>query len=116
MGLRRESEVAPFFYVEAPTGTTRTDESEPRVGIPFTGTKRTVLIQDVVSTLGTRQPAADQSPKVFRQAFIYLVSAGRGIVDSEVQKVDRFRRAWTTFFRDATSGRGTAETRLRPGS
>jgi hypothetical protein len=114
MGLRRESEVPSFFFVESPTNTTRTAESAPRVGITFNGTKRTLLIQDIVGALGARNPPADQAPKVLRQAFIYVVSAGRSISQDQVQKVDRFRQAWTTFFGQATEGRGRAETRLRP--
>jgi hypothetical protein len=114
MGLRRDTDVGPFFYVESPTGTTRTPESAPRVGISFNGTKRTVLIQDVQSAMGVRQPSVDQAPKLLRQAFVFIVSPGRTASSADVAKIDRFRTGWTTFFGDATEGRGRAETRLRP--
>lgn len=114
MGLRRESDVPEMFFVEAPVNTTRERDSEPRVGVTFNGTRRTILIQDIVGAMGARQPSFDQAPKTFRQAFVYVISSGRSVVTPEVQKVDRFRQAWTTFFTDATERRGLAETRLRP--
>ena len=79
MGLVPESDVPPFFYVENPTNMspTRTRESAPQVGVTFNGTRRDVLIQDVVAIHGPRAPSSDESSRVHRQAFIYLVSAGR---------------------------------------
>jgi hypothetical protein len=81
--------------------------------VTFSGTKRVVLIQDIVAALGAREPAAAQSPRVHRQAFIHLVSAGRSADPANVAKIDRFRQAWETFFLNATDGRMQADTRLR---
>lgn len=116
MGLLRESEVPAFFYVESPTNVSSGAEAEsaPRVGVTFNGTRRDVLIQDVVAVLGARQPAAGSASRVHGQAFIYLVAAGRSIDRAQVDKVDRIRREWETFFSRATGGRARAETRLRP--
>ena len=118
MGLRGESEVPSFFYVEAPTNADpparRT--GSPQVGVTFNGTRRDVLIQDIIEVEGTRVPGADESPRVQRQAFVYVVRGGREPNVDHVAKLDRIRLQWETFFRAATDQRMTAETRLRPPS
>ena len=114
MGLVRDIEVPPFFYVENPTNSQPASRSEsaPRVGVTFNGTRRDVLINDVIQVLGPRQPAADQSRKVHSQAFLFVVGSGRTSDAQSTAKVDRIRRAWETFFTQATDGRGRADTRL----
>ena len=116
MGLRDESEVPTFFYVEEPTNAEpparRT--GSPQVGVTFNGTRRDVLIQDVIEVEGPRVPSADESPRVQRQAFIYVVRGGRDPNPDHVAKLDRIRLQWETLFREATDDRMTAETRLRP--
>ena len=113
MGLVPPSGVPTFFYVEAPAGTARTSESSPAIGVTFTGTKREVLIEDVIAVMGQRLPVAADASKVHRQAFIYVVSNGRSLDNGQVTKLDRIRRDWEAFFRQATENRMTAETRLR---
>jgi hypothetical protein len=113
MGLVGVASVPPFFYVENPAGTTRTRESAPAVGVSFTGTKREVLIEDVVTVMGSRLPSVADSSKTHRQAFIYVVSNGRTLDSGQASKLDRIRREWETFFRQATESRMTADTRLR---
>ena len=115
MGLVGESEVPPFFYVENPTNVQpdRQADSAPRVGVTFNGTRRQTLVQDIIAVLGTRAPTAAESPRVHRQAFLYVVTAGTSLDQAQVAKVDRFRQAWEAFFLQATEGRMRAETRLR---
>ncbi len=115
MGLRSEAEVPPFFYVESPTNVTpfKRRESGPQVGVTFNGTRRDVLIQHVIQAMGPRQPSAAESPRVLRQAFIYLAGQGRPVDEAQIAKVDRIRREWEAFFLRATDGRMRAETRLR---
>jgi hypothetical protein len=87
------------------------------VGVTFSGTRRDVLINDIIEVMGARSPSADNSPKVIRQAFIYLVSRNRTTDPTAIAKIDRFRRAWEPFYAQATGNRGTADTRLQqPGS
>jgi predicted small secreted protein len=113
MGLVGVASVPPFFFVESPAGTTKTRGSAPAVGVSFTGTKREVLIEDVVSVMGQRLPSVADSSKTHRQAFIYVVSNGRTLDSGQVAKLDRFRREWETFFAGATEHRMSADTRLR---
>lgn len=118
MGFLKESDVPPFFYVEAPTNVqpSASSVSAPQVGVTFNGTARTVLVQDIIAVLGPRQPAAGTGSRVHRQAFLFVVSAGRQAASADVTKVDRIRSEWEGFFSRGTSGRGRAETRLNPGS
>lgn len=116
MGLVGEHEVPPFFYVEHPVNVQPEShaESAPRVGVTFNGTRRDVLVQDIVAVHGPRVPSAAESPRVHRQAFVYVVTTGRAVDVTEVAKIDRIRLAWERFFLEATDGRMRAETRLRP--
>jgi len=114
MGLLMPSEVPPFFYVQSPVNMSqsRTKESAPQVGVTFNGTRRDVLIDDVVAIQGSRVPNAQQSARIHRQAFVYVVSSGRSVDSGQVAKLDRIRRQWEEFFLQATDGRMRAETRL----
>jgi hypothetical protein len=118
MGLVRDTDVPPFFYVENPTNVQPEGDADaaPRVGATFTGTRRDVLISDVIEAMGPRRPSADDSPKVQRQAFLFLTGKGRSTDRVAVAKIDRIRRAWERFFTQATDGRFRVETRLRPPS
>ena len=113
MGLVSPAEVPPFFYVESPTNLSqaRTRESAPAVGVRFNGTRRDVLIEDIIAIHGARVPPAEQSARIHRQAFVYIVR-GATADPGQVAKVDRIRRQWEEFFAAATEGRMRAETRL----
>ncbi len=113
MGLVPPSFVPTFFYVESPTGSSKAPESAPSIGVSFTGTRRDVLIDDVIAVMGTRVPTFSDSPKTHRQAFIYIVSNGRTADAGQVSKLDRIRVAWESFFLGATEGRMTLNSKLR---
>lgn len=114
MGLASPAEVPTFFYVDSPINVQpeRDRESAPRTGVTFNGTRRDVLLQDVIDVLGARQPSSAQSPRQHRQAFVYIISRG-ATPGADVQKLDRIRREWPAFFQRATEGRMTVETSLR---
>ena len=115
MGLVAPSQVPPFFYVQNPTNVSpsRNRESAPNIGVTFNGTRRDVLIDDVIAIEGPRVPSVADSAKVHRQAFIYVSSAGGSPDSSAVAKLDRIRREWEAFFTTATDGRMRAITTLR---
>jgi hypothetical protein len=114
MGLVDKSQVPPFFYVENPTNVTplRTAVSNPQVGVTFNGVRRDVTIDDVIAIAGERVPSSANSPRVYRQAFVYVVSAGKTADPEEIVKLDRIRVAWDQFLSAATDLRMRAETRL----
>ena len=107
MGLVNESDVPPFFYVESPTNTSSsvTRDSAPTLNVTFNGTRRDVLIQDIVVANGVRVPSAAEAPRLHTQAFLYVVGAGRTAAPDQIAKLDRIRREWETFFVTATEGR-----------
>ena len=115
MGLIPESAVPSFFFVENPVNVTpaSTAESGPRVGVTFNGTRRDLLISDIVAVNGPRRPSADQSARIHRQAFLYVVGQGRSMDAGQVNKLDNIRRQWEGFFLQATDGRMRAETRIQ---
>ena len=101
MGLLSKSQVPDFFYVESPTNASpRVDAtSAPQIGVTFNGTRRDVSIDDIVAVMGERTPTPATSPKVHRQAFIYMVSAGATVDQTQVAKVDTIRKAWAGLLR-----------------
>ena len=115
MGLVPPTDVPPFFYVADPVNLSepKDRESGPDIGVTFSGTRRDVLIDDVIAVHGARMPAAAESPRIHRQAFVYVIGAGRTVDDGQVAKLDRIRRQWEEFFAAATENRMRAETRLR---
>jgi hypothetical protein len=116
MGYVSESQVPAFFYVENPSNIvpSRERDDAPRTGVTFNGTKRTVLIQDVVAVMGSREPSPSQTSRIHRQAFIFVLSSGRTLDPAQADKIDRIRREWETFFGRAVEGRARIESRLRP--
>ena len=116
MGLRHDYEVPAFFYVEAPTNAMPPARSagSPQVGVTFNGTRREVLMADIIEVEGPRVPSADESPRVHRQAFVYVVRSGREANPDHLAKLDAIRRQWEPFFAAATDERMRVETRLRP--
>jgi len=115
MGLVPATQVPNFFYVANPTNVAggRQADSAPRVGVTFNGTRRDVLIDDVIAINGPRLPSSNDAPRVHRQAFLLVVGQGRSADTAQVNKIERIRRAWETFFQQATEGRMQAVTTLR---
>ena len=115
MGLVPESDVPSFFYVENPTNIVpnRNRESAPQIGVTFNGTRRDVLIQDLIAINGARSPSSSEAPRVHRQAFVYMVSAGRSPDPAHIAKIERIRSEWGPFFRTATEDRMQVVTTLR---
>ena len=115
MGLIPESDVPAFFYVENPTNIVpnRNREAAPQTGVTFNGTRRDVLIQDIIAINGARSPSFAEAPRVHRQAFVFLIGAGRTADPTQIAKLERFRTEWEPFFRTATEDRMQVVTTLR---
>jgi len=111
MGLRAASEVPPMFVVTNVTNGLGADDA-PRIGVEIRGTRRDVRIEDIVAAMGSRRPDASTAQKVFRQAFLFVVTQPRETLE-DIAKLERFRSAWEAYFSDSTGGRGTVVTRLR---
>ena len=111
MGLATEAEVPRWFYVDAPVSSW-TREDSPIAGITFNGTRRDVLIQDVVDALGPRVPAAADSPRVHRQAHVFVRRATAVLDPQDLARLARIREQFGPFFSRATENRMELRTTL----
>ena len=111
MGLRAASDVPPMFVVTR-VMTDLSAEDAPRIGVDIRGTRKDVRIEDIVAAMGPRRPDTSTAQKVFRQAFLFVVTQPRETVD-DIAKLERFRSAWETYFSESTDRRGTVNARLR---
>lgn len=113
MGLATDAEVPRWFYIDAPiSGWDR--ETSPIAGTTITGTRRDVLIQDVIDAMGPRVPAAANSPRVHRQAFVFVRRAGAVQDSQDLARLVRIREEFGPFFSRATENRMTVRTTLTP--
>ena len=80
MGLVPPSQVPPFFYVENPVNVVpnRGHGDAPQVGVTFNGTRRDVLIEDIIAMPRRRAcPSSADSSKRPPPGVPLVVSAGR---------------------------------------
>jgi len=126
MGLRPASQVPPWFVVANPVlpatlppgfpsvcrDPQQLPACAPYVGLSFTGTRRDVTIDQIISSVGPRVPGFEQAQKDFRVAFILVTQGGQAARAASLQKVDAFRTQWQTFFNSAVENRGTMRTDL----
>jgi hypothetical protein len=112
MGLATPDEVPSFFYVEAPIAAFDREDGTI-ANVSFNGTRRDVLIQDVIDAMGPRVPVAASSPPVHRQAFIYVRRATAVQDQSDLSKLGRIREQFGEFFARATEGRMAVRTTLQ---
>ena len=102
-----------FFYIDAPiSGFEREDGAI--VGVTITGTRRDVLIQDVIGAMGARVPTAADSPKVHRQAYVFVRRATAVLDPQDLTRLGRIREQFGPFFNRATEDRMTVRTTLTP--
>ena len=113
MGQASEAEVPSWFYVEAPLANQDRD-SGTIAGATFNGTRRDVLIQDVIDALGPRVPAAADSPREHRQAFVFVRRPSAVLDARDFTRLARMREEFVSFFNRATESRMTVRTTLAP--
>lgn len=114
MGLVPASTVPPTFYVE-PCDVRGGRGSGPQVGVTFSGTRHNVTIEDIVRSLGNRNPPVGQAPTTFTMAFMLVVGRGANPPNNTLRAIDTIRRHWPPYFRVATDNRGTMITTLDGG-
>lgn len=105
MGFYRKEEVPPFFLIDNPA----IDKTQlPQENVTITGTRREVTIDDIIAVEGERVPAADQSQKEFRIAFVLLVGPNQTPSDAQILAMNNIRSAFMTRFAIMTGGRAVA--------
>ncbi len=112
MGLIPPAEVPDFYYLDNVQGLP--PETAPSIGETLVGTRTDVSVDDVVAVEGPRVPASDDAPRVFKMAFVLLGRDGEPVSQESINQVNRVRRQWQGYFRQATGGTGTVRSRLRP--
>jgi hypothetical protein len=115
MGLATPDEVPAWFYIDAPMSS-HDREDRPESGVTITGTRRDVLIQDVIGAMGPRVPAAADSPRAIRQAHIYITRTDNSsfLRELDLRNLARIREEFGAFFSRATENRMTVRTALAP--
>ena len=113
MGLVPPGSVPTFFYVESPVST-KIRSDAPSIGVSFTGTRRDVLVEDIIAVNGPRAPVVRRisegpSPGLHlrRQQRPLARTAGRWR-----SSIGSARSGWRSSSR-RPRGRMTADTRLR---
>ncbi len=127
MGLRRDKDVPPFFYVENPEPPAGESfptlvpgegpNADPPYGPltagqepePITGRGTIVSVADVEAVEGPRTPAFGDAPLVTREAWVFLMSPGEDAtaprVQAALQTLEAIRRWWNGYFYAATDRR-----------
>lgn len=129
MGLRLESEVSPFLYVDNPTRLNGTSleflrtagAQDDRI---FCGNRVDLTVADIQAVEGPRVPAIGDEDDtgtgldVKTMAFILVVESDSPMAEAHaaaIQQVDIFRRTWEAYANGpATGGRGRFDTSLNP--
>ncbi len=114
MGIGGVDIVPQMYFVDRPTGTSRTPSSIPALGVVFGGTRRDFTIADIVAGNQERRPSVFQSPKVHRQAFILLTGRGQQASAGQVAKLQALRDSWVPYFNELTKGQSFVVTDLQP--
>lgn len=116
MGLRPPSDVKPTFFIaqpEDPEGRTR--NTLPEVDVTVGGTRAGVTIDQIISQNGPRIPRFGRAPTRLTQAYILIIPEGTTPNPFEIEKLDRFRRAFEDYFNRISGYRAVVDTRLTPG-
>ena len=108
MGLMPPEEVQPTYLImdpDVPSNARSVDggriraSSTPQFNSPVTveGSKREITLDHVIEAEGERRPHADDSPKTFRVAFVFLVRQNEVVNNQVLQEVEDLR----TFFEES---------------
>jgi len=114
MGLLPAGDVGQFWYLSSPfnVNPARADDDAPEAGVQAQGTQRFVTTNDIVAVEAARNPSFNNSPKIFRQAFILLTPQGTNATQAELDRIDDYREAWENYFDEETQRRGAVVTNL----
>jgi len=84
--------------------------------VVFRGVGRSISINDIIAQEGQRIPDAGRAQSAFRHAFILVVPRGSTATSADLSKLATIRRAWESFYSQATGGRGSVSTSLATGA
>ena len=117
MGILPPSAVpsGKYFYLADVNGVNR-DEEGPQVGLVIRGRRVDVSVDQIIAANGPRLPAAGTgaraAQKAFNMAFVLVTLPGQGPRPENLEVVETYRKAWETYFPQATRGQGSVSTKL----
>jgi hypothetical protein len=114
MGLLPADQVEQFWYIANPNNVNppANAANAPRAGTRAQGNQTFVNIQNVIGAEGARNPDFENSPKIFRQAFILLTQQGVNATQAHLRQIDTCRVLWEKYFAEKTQNRGAVVTNL----
>ncbi len=112
MGLGEAEAVPPTFFVR-PRGTFFRAEDSPRMGATFDGDRVDITPEAILTAGGRRAPDSTVAQDRFRMAFVLVVDEGAMPGAAEVDQLERLRREFEDYFRQATGGRGLIDGSLK---
>ncbi|MBI4472029.1 MAG: hypothetical protein HY646_05135 [Acidobacteria bacterium] len=125
MGLRGASEVEPWFVIrnhelDGPLPANLASRCQPAnlrscgpyVGLEFSGTRRDVTIDEIISRAGPRVPSVETSQKEFRVAFVLVTQRGQAPRASSLEFLETLRTEFSSYFSEAVERRGSVRTEL----
>ncbi|MCP4662798.1 MAG: hypothetical protein GY856_45985, partial [bacterium] len=112
MGLIPASAVSDFYWVDNVDDPPR--DARPESGVTFSGNRVNVSIGQVIAAVGQRRPPAGEAPNRFRMAFLLLARQGEPPSQASLDKLERFRRRWHSYFSAATDGHATVGSAIFP--
>jgi hypothetical protein len=121
MGLRSPDDVPPWFIVSNPALISApsdfscaplTASCMATAGVVFSGTRRDVTIQNVITAMGQRDPTFENAQKDFALAFVLVTPQGQAASADTLLHLDTVRKEWEKFFVAAVDNRATMTTEL----
>lgn len=113
MGLRAANEVAPMFAVDDGSGHGSPAVAQPKnSSLTVNGTRVDITIADIIRANGQRNPSVATSQKCWRVAFVLVTPGNTVPTAAQIAKVEAYRARWENWFKWATDGRGSMDTRL----
>jgi hypothetical protein len=113
MGLGDKSEVTPFYYIA---------DSDPKLGDAyypppqqvFRGTRKEVVMQQVLDAMGERKPAYPDTQRNFHVLFVLMTDIDHPLSDDDLASVVSYRQLLEKNFRIATGSRAEVSTLFSP--
>lgn len=113
MGIYDQEQVPSLTLIDSP-GIDR--NRLPEVGVTIPGMLKTITVEQIVSAMGARFPAADPD-REFRMGFVLLVNPGTWSADDpeslrQLQGIGNLQREWQKRFSILTNGAAILKTSL----
>jgi len=111
MGFVGPNAVPPLFFVRL--SPVQDKGRAPQSGVTFSGSRININMEQILQANGPRIPNASASQKHFKQAWILLIRSEQP-ENGFVERLDKIRIAFESFFHEQTGNHGIIDTTLSP--